>query len=140
MPRDATKVSLARIESRLRAMALEYPGAVEEFPWGERVIKVAKKIFLFVGCDEGGLHLSVKLPASGVMALSLPFASPTAYNLGKAGWVSARLTSKDDAPFGLLEEWIDESYRAVAPRKFVKQLDESLAARPVKKMRPVRWS
>ena len=80
-----------QVEKRLREIALAYPGAREEFPWGERVVKVGKKVFVFMGMpDGGGLGLSVKLPNSGTMALMFPFATPTGYGLGKSGWVSAR--------------------------------------------------
>ena len=52
-----------QVEKRLREIALAYPGAREEFPWGERVVKVGKKVFVFMGMPEGGgLGLSVKLP------------------------------------------------------------------------------
>ena len=30
-------------------LALSYPGAHEEFPWGERVVKVKGKVFVFLG-------------------------------------------------------------------------------------------
>ncbi|MET0554157.1 MAG: MmcQ/YjbR family DNA-binding protein, partial [Vicinamibacteria bacterium] len=45
------------------------------------------------------------------------------YGLGKAGWVSARFGPKDRPPVDVLCKWIDESYRAVAPVKLVKELD-----------------
>ena len=107
----------------LRAFALAYPGAREEFPWGERVAKVGKKVFVFMGMADGDeLGLSVKLPASAEMALLLPFAEPTGYGLGKSGWVSARFGPKDDPPLPLLRAWIDESYRAIAPRTLVAKL------------------
>ena len=116
----------------LRAFALDYPDAREEFPWGERVIKVGKKVFVFMGMADGdGLGLSVKLPVSGPMALLLPFAEPTGYGLGKSGWVSARFVPADDPPLALLREWIDESYRAVAPKRVVARLTAPAAA-PVK--------
>ena len=38
----------------LRAFALRLPRAREEFPWGERVIKVGKKVFVFMGMADGG--------------------------------------------------------------------------------------
>lgn len=107
----------------LRAFALGYPGAREEFPWGERVVKVGKKVFVFLGMPEGDeLGLSVKLPHSGPMALLLPFAQPTGYGLGKAGWVSASFGPSDDPPLAMLREWIDESYRAVAPKTAVAKM------------------
>ena len=111
-----------RAETLLRAFALAYPETVEEFPWGERVIKVRKKVFLFLGRAKGGLALSVKLPSSSLMAMSLPFASPTGYGLGKSGWVTAEFGPRDRPPTDLLRRWIDESYRAVAPKRLVASL------------------
>jgi len=106
----------------LRKFALGYPDAREEFPWGERVVKVKGKVFVFLGGDGPELGLSVKLPHSGVLALGLPFASPTGYGLGKAGWITARFGAREKAPVDLLRLWIDESYRAVAPKKLVAAL------------------
>jgi predicted DNA-binding protein (MmcQ/YjbR family) len=118
-----TPYALKAAAAALRAFALGYPGAREEFPWGERVVKVGKKVFVFMGMADGDeLGLSVKLPASGPMALLLPFAQPTGYGLGKAGWVSASFATSDDPPLALLREWIDESYRAVAPKTMVAKL------------------
>ena len=108
---------LARARARLRRRALSYPEAREEFPWGECVIKVRGKIFLFLSGSGGGLSLSVKLPGSATLALDLPFTTPTAYGLGKSGWVTASFAPGDDPPLPVLEQWIDESYRAVAPKR-----------------------
>ena len=74
----------------LRAFALGFPEAYEDFPWGERVAKVKGRVFVFLGMDGDTLGLTVKLPQSGMLALGLPFASPTGYGLGKAGWVTAK--------------------------------------------------
>ena len=106
----------------LRTFALGYPEAREEFPWGERVVKVKGKVFVFLGTDGPDLGLSVKLPHSGVLALGLSFAAPTGYGLGKAGWITARFAAREKAPVALLRSWIDESYRAVAPKKLVAAL------------------
>jgi len=113
---------LTALEKRLRDAALEYPEAAEEFPWGERALKERGKIFFFVNVVEGELSVTAKLPHSGEMALLLPFAKPTGYGLGKSGWVSARFGAKDAVPEAMLREWMDESYRAVAPKKLVKAL------------------
>jgi predicted DNA-binding protein (MmcQ/YjbR family) len=107
-------------EAALVAHALSYPEAREDFPWGERVVKVRGKVFVFFGKPDGdGLGLSVKLPGSATLALDLPFASPTGYGLGKSGWVTARFGPRQKPPIALLKQWIDESYRAVAPKKLV---------------------
>ena len=108
----------------LKKFALTYPEAREDHPWGETVIKVKKKVFVFLGhAEDGGVGLSVKLPQSNLLALDLPFATPTGYGLGKAGWVSARFGPKQKPPLDLLKQWIDESYRAVAPKTLVAKLD-----------------
>lgn len=111
---------------RLRKLALSYPETHEDHPWGHCAFKVRnKKIFLFLnGADDPGLSLSVKLPASSVPALSLPFAEPTGYGLGKHGWVTARFEAGEAVPVAMLAEWVDESFRAVAPKTIVRSLGE----------------
>jgi predicted DNA-binding protein (MmcQ/YjbR family) len=118
---------LKRAEAALREHALSYPEAREDFPWGERVVKVGGRVFVFLGRAEGGLTISVKLPGSATLALDLPFASPTGYGLGKSGWVTARFGTREKPPVDLLKRWIDESYRAVAPRKLVARLSAGSA-------------
>ena len=112
----------------LREFALALPGAREDHPWGESVAKVGKKVFVFFGKpDSEGCGFSVKLPESGEDALELPFCEPTGYGLGKSGWVSVRMPPKPAKDFpaqGVLLGWIEESYRAVAPKKLVRELDE----------------
>ena len=65
-------------------MALAYPEAWEDHPWGDDVIKVRKKIFLFLGEGER-FSVTTKLPISSGTALAEPNARPTAYGLGRAG-------------------------------------------------------
>ncbi len=118
---------LPETTAALRDFALSLPGAVEEFPWGERVVKVNKKVFVFLGMaagdGPGALGLSVKLPESGEAALELPYAKPTGYNLGKSGWVSFRFAPGDRPDIAPLCAYIEESWRAVAPKKLVRARD-----------------
>ena len=120
-----TPARLTRAEAAVRQHALAYPETKEDFPWGHRAVKVKGKIFLTLHLEEGVLHLSVKLPVSGEAALALPFASPTGYGLGKSGWVSARFGAKDAVPVEMLKEWVDESFRAVAPKRVLAQLEDA---------------
>jgi len=129
---------LASAEAALRTFALTFPNSTEEFPWGERAIKVKGKVFLFLSKHDGDLHLSVKLPVSAPAALDLPFAEPTAYGLGKHGWVTATFTAADVIPLDLLREWIDESFRAVAPKVVVAKLEAGEIDRPAKPTRKKR--
>lgn len=115
--------SLPEIATAMRDYALALPGATEDFPWGERVVKVNKKVFVFLGKaeDEGGsFGFSVKLPESGEAALALPYAKPTGYGLGKSGWVSFSFAPRDQPDLAPLLAYVEESWRAVAPKKLVK--------------------
>jgi len=109
-------------QDAVRAAALAYPETVEHRPWDHPAFKVRKKAFVFMGEDADTLSLSMKLPESHEAALDLPFCKPTGYGLGKSGWVSLLLTGAEhDLPIDALIEWIDESYRAVAPKTVVKK-------------------
>jgi predicted DNA-binding protein (MmcQ/YjbR family) len=90
-------------------------------PWGERVVKVNKKVFVFLGMDRDPdkFGFSVKLPESKQAALALPCCSPTGYGLGKSGWVSGKLERADQLSFAELRAWVLESYRAVAPKSLL---------------------
>jgi predicted DNA-binding protein (MmcQ/YjbR family) len=111
--------------SELLAFALAFPGAHEDHPWGETVVKVDGKVFVFLGHPKDHVFgLSVKLPLSADEVLGLPFTEPTGYGLGKSGWISARFKAGDALDGALLKRWIGESYRAVAKKKRVKELDE----------------
>jgi predicted DNA-binding protein (MmcQ/YjbR family) len=131
--------SLARAETALRDLAMTYPDATEEFPWGHRAIKVRRKMFVILGINDGELFVTVKLPDSHPYALLQQYAKPTEYGLGKHGWVTCRFRDGDELPTDLLEEWVEESYRAVAPKKLVLVLnarqagDPESAAMPTKK-------
>ena len=70
-----TLASLAKAETELRAWSLGFPEAAEEFPWGERVIKVRGKIFVFLGTVEKGLRVGVKLPQEKVKTSEIGYAS-----------------------------------------------------------------
>lgn len=102
----------------LRKAALSYPRAVEDFPWGERAFKVGKKVFLFLSGDEaGGFSLSLKLPFRADDALRTKGAAPTGYGLGKSGWVTFRFGPKARVSLPKLLDYLDESWRAVAPKQ-----------------------
>jgi predicted DNA-binding protein (MmcQ/YjbR family) len=105
------------------AFALGLPEAHLDHPWGEDVAKVGKKVFVFFGtADADAPGMSVKLPESREQALSTPGAEPTGYGLGRAGWVNVPF--REAPPAAILRDWVEESYRAVAPKRLVAALDE----------------
>jgi predicted DNA-binding protein (MmcQ/YjbR family) len=108
---------------RILSFALLLPGAFEDHPWDEDVAKVGKKVFVFLGTqDSDDPGMTVKLRESHDHALSIPGAAPTGYGLGKSGWVDVPF--RTSPPLDVLKDWVEESYRLVASKKLVAELDE----------------
>jgi predicted DNA-binding protein (MmcQ/YjbR family) len=104
--------------------ALGLPGVYLDHPWGEDVAKVGKKVFAFLGTDGGDdPGMSVKLRESREQALLAPGAEPTGYGLGDAGWVTIPFAGAPPLP--VLRDWVEESYRIIAPKRIVAELDAS---------------
>ena len=105
---------------RLLKVGLSYPEAWEDHPWDETVAKVRKKVFVFFGGRPK--LMTVKLAESHGHALSVEGAEPTGYGLGRSGWVNLPVDA-EGLTHELLCEWIEESYRIVAPKRLIAQLD-----------------
>jgi hypothetical protein len=92
-------------ENELIAFASAFPQAWEDHPWEHTVLKVGKKVFVFFGGAAGQpneLSMTVKLPISYEMALTLPYVRPGMGFGRAAGQTSAKrpariLTSKPAA-------------------------------------------
>jgi hypothetical protein len=97
----------ARRWDAVREFALGLPAAVEDFPWGRR--------------DAPDHSVSMKLTRSHELAITVAEAVPTTISgLGQWGWLTVRLATVD---LDLVYDWVDESYRNVAPKKLVALLD-----------------
>jgi predicted DNA-binding protein (MmcQ/YjbR family) len=121
-----TALNAKQAEALLIAYASGMPQAWEDHPWDHTVLKVGKKIFVFFGGAAGPedeLSVTVKLPISAEMALTLPCVSPAGHGLGASGWVNLRQRSGEDFELETIKAWIVQSYRAVAPKKLSKLLD-----------------
>ena len=112
---------MAGVRDKVREYALSLPDAVDAHPWGEDVAKVRNKIFVFLG-PAGSRRMTVKLDESHAHALSIEGAEPTGYGLGASGWVTVPLKA-EGVNVELLRDWVEESYRIVAPKKLVAELD-----------------
>jgi predicted DNA-binding protein (MmcQ/YjbR family) len=109
--------------AELRAFGLALPGVHAKSPWpGHDDLAVNNKTFTYLSTPGEPLSVSCKLPNTAGAALQLPFTSPTGYGLGRSNWVTATFASDDDLPVEMLKAWIDESYRAQAPKKLQKGL------------------
>jgi hypothetical protein len=128
----------------VRAFALQLPAAEEDFPWGETVIKVRRKpgappwrkdgqgvhgpMFLWMGQRSvAAPAVCVKLTRSYEEAVAVAQAEPTTISgLGQWGWLTVRLGAVDA---DLACDWVEESYRNVAPTRFVAELDRRASGR-----------
>ncbi|MFO0676488.1 MAG: MmcQ/YjbR family DNA-binding protein [Polyangiaceae bacterium] len=116
----------------LRAFGLAFPGAHLKTPWpGHEDVAVNDKIFVHLSVGGEPFAMSCKLPHSANLALAFPFAKPTGYGLGKSGWVSVTFPRGASLPVAMFKEWIEESYRAIAPKRSVAALDAERASTSV---------
>lgn len=124
----------------VRELALGLPSAEEHFPWGEPVIKVRSKpgvppwrrdgegvcgpMFLWLGQRDSDTHaITVNITESYEQAVALAHAVPTTIS-GLARAVGmAHCPPPDHRCRSPLCDWVDESYRAKAPRRLVAELD-----------------
>ena len=113
---------MAGAREKLLDFALTFPETFEDRPWEEDVVvKVRGKIFVFLG-PVGSRRISVKLAESNAHALAIDGAQPTGYGLGRSGWVTVPLRAPG-VSLDVLRDWIEESYRIVAPKRLVAELD-----------------
>jgi predicted DNA-binding protein (MmcQ/YjbR family) len=115
--------TLKAAKARLLKYALAKPDATLEHPWGENVAKVRGKVFVFFGMSEPAADapyadyvMGVKLTNALLFAKSQPYVETMGYGLGKSGWVSIKMP-KGALPLEMFQEWIDESYANVAPKR-----------------------
>lgn len=114
---------MSDLREQVLRLALSYPEAWEDFPWEDDcVVKVRKKIFVFLGSSTAETPaIGLKLDASLEAALQFDGVEPSGYGLGKHGWVRVPLGAF--VPAELILDWLEESYRLVAPKTLSRRLD-----------------
>ena len=133
-------------KARLLRYALAKDDATLDHPWGENVAKVKGRVFVFFGMEEPDAQyadyvMGVKLTKALLYAKSLPFVEAMGYGLGNSGWVSIK-KPKGALRAAMFEEWIDESYVNVAPKRktTVSSAAPKARARPAARRAPARRS
>ena len=119
---------------RLLSIVKGLPGAYEDRPWGSVHCKVNGKIFVGWGRhDDGEMSIGFKTnkDLQAMLVASDPRFTIAAY-VGKHGWVDMKLGKKPN--WQEVEQFITESYRMIAPKKLVKQLDGEPAPKAKKKV------
>ena len=114
----------ATVLAQLKRFGLSLPGTTPKSPWpGHDDVAVHNKTFAYLSVEGGQLSMSVKLPVSGPQVLLLPGARPTAYGLGRCGWVSVAFAPDAAVPVDTIMHWMMESYRAQASKRLLKTLE-----------------
>lgn len=106
----------------LRERALALPEVSEGASCVNRAFKARKKNFLFLGEKPGEIRVMVKL-GPGLAAAEQRAADDARISVGKHGWLTLRFAPGAPLPMELLGDWLEESYRLVAPKTLVRQLD-----------------
>jgi predicted DNA-binding protein (MmcQ/YjbR family) len=111
------EVRLSAIERRIHELALSFPEAYEDRPWGDfPVYKVGEnKVFGWAQVEDGAVHVTVKLTAEErEIAHLLPYVRRASY-VGRYGWVTAAVSDEESLEAAL--EWLRESYWLKCPEE-----------------------
>lgn len=108
----------------LRKLALSFPESVEGSSCNKLSYKAGNKAFLYLGeADDGTYNLRFKLTDSYSEAEKLAAKDSSTYQPGSTGWVYCEFAASKAPPKGLMERWLEESYRALVPKKLLSLLD-----------------
>jgi hypothetical protein len=119
MPKKSAKSDAL---AALQRLALSYP-EVETATVCERTgYKARGKAFLFIGGDDESYNCMLKLRDSLAEAEALAKRQPENYAVGGHGWVTLTFPRKKSPPPQLLQRWLDESFRLLAPKGLVAKL------------------
>jgi predicted DNA-binding protein (MmcQ/YjbR family) len=108
-------VRAATIERRITELALSFPEAYEDRPWGDfPVFKVGQnKVFGWAVVRDGAVDVTVKLTQEErEIAHLLPYVR-IASHVGRYGWITANVTDEESLEAAL--EWLRESYWLKCP-------------------------
>ena len=85
---------------------------------GEPTFRVRGKNFIFTDAKATSLSVKLSREEAAAVVASDPLVEPTGYGLGRAGWVSVKVTGRTGQKrWQELEEWIRTSYTLVAPKR-----------------------
>jgi predicted DNA-binding protein (MmcQ/YjbR family) len=124
------------MHDRLLAITLRLPGAYEDWPWGSIHCKVDGKIFVGWGRDEDGemvIGIRTGLDKQAILVAADPRFSIAKY-VGKYGGIDMKLGKKPN--WSEVEHFIVESYRLIAPKKRLAELDAQTAKKTARSARP----
>ena len=108
-------ISRRRAVRSIRDLALSFPEAYEDAPWGFPVFKVADNRLFALLSDGDPAELTLKLSSEErEIAYLHPWVRRASY-VGRYGWVTATIEDADALQTAL--EWLRESYYLKAPAR-----------------------
>ena len=120
--------------AQVRKRALSFPEAFEKVSWGRPVFCAPKMFAIYGGSMKGeakGEYVQypqavlVKVDESDRRALEQDSRFFLPAHLGPFGWLGLDLTATKKIDWTEVEELIDASFRMVAPKKLIRQLDQA---------------
>jgi predicted DNA-binding protein (MmcQ/YjbR family) len=99
----------------IRSLALSFPEAYEDAPWGFPVFKVADNRMFAWLMEDDPVEMTVKLSAEEREIAYLHPWVRRASHLGRYGWVTATVEDADALETAC--EWLRESYYLKAPAR-----------------------
>ncbi len=110
---------------RLRTICLSFPEATESEAWGDPTWRVRDKIFAMQKGNYAGGRPSLWVKSTNDMQQELLATDRKRYfvppYVGHKGWVGICMDGR--IAWKRVEELIDASYRAIAPKRLVAELD-----------------
>ena len=100
----------------LRRIAMALPEVEEGTSCNKSAYKARGKAFLFVGKNDKSYNVMLKLDDSQGEAAKLAAKEPGHYTIGGHGWIKVELEHAKSPPAGLMERWIEESYRLLVDK------------------------
>lgn len=110
------------ISQFLRDQAMQLPETSEGTSCVNRAFKARKKNFLFVGEKEKESQVRIMLKLTDSLAAAQALRDPR-IGVGTTGWLTIEFGYDDPVDADLLAGWVRESFRALAPKTLIKQLD-----------------
>jgi predicted DNA-binding protein (MmcQ/YjbR family) len=122
--RERSSAELAILD-QLRKVCAVLPGVTEHRDgFGHTTLRVGKKSFAILGEHDGTPSLALKTDLDTQAALVKRSAFYRTPYVGQHGWVSID-GDVGKLDWSAIEELIVEAYRAIAPKKLIKQLESS---------------
>jgi predicted DNA-binding protein (MmcQ/YjbR family) len=111
---------------RLREMCMAYPEAVEKPFEGhdQPAFRIRDKMFAMVATGDGRISVWMKAQpgAQDVLVGGDPETFFVPPYVGSKGWIGVRI-DKPDTPWGIISDLVDDSYRMIAPKRLVRQME-----------------